>query len=306
MRYGVGYQGSKNRIADDIINILPSEERFVDLFGGGFAMSHCALLSGKYDSVLYNEYDKLCFDLIRNAIRGDYNPDKMDYHWISREDFFEKKSENPYIAFCWSFSNNARDYLFGKNVEPWKKAIWYARVLKDYSLLADMGIISDGSRADIKTHEAEYRMKYAEWYGKNISSRLTNLESLQNLESLERLQRLQSLEGLESLEMSNDTFLNYQHKQGDVVYCDPPYESAKKYRNGNFNHQEFYEWIATADYPIYFSSYFISDDRFTPIWAKNVYKLYGSTTNSKKSTEVLYCNDVALSTYGYASLLLSA
>ncbi len=58
MRYGVGYQGSKNRIAKDIINILPSGERFVDLFGGGFAMSHCALLSNKYNKVLYNEYDK--------------------------------------------------------------------------------------------------------------------------------------------------------------------------------------------------------------------------------------------------------
>ena len=33
--YGVPYQGNKSRIADIIINILPSGNRLVDLFGGG-------------------------------------------------------------------------------------------------------------------------------------------------------------------------------------------------------------------------------------------------------------------------------
>lgn len=33
--YGVSYQGNKSRIADIIINILPSGKRLVDLFGGG-------------------------------------------------------------------------------------------------------------------------------------------------------------------------------------------------------------------------------------------------------------------------------
>ena len=33
--YGVPYQGNKSRIADIIINILPSGKRLVDLFGGG-------------------------------------------------------------------------------------------------------------------------------------------------------------------------------------------------------------------------------------------------------------------------------
>lgn len=34
-RYGIGYMGSKNQIAEDIIKILPPAEYFVDLFGGG-------------------------------------------------------------------------------------------------------------------------------------------------------------------------------------------------------------------------------------------------------------------------------
>lgn len=52
-KYGIPYTGSKSKIADEIISVLPSGDRFVDLFGGGAAMSECALLSGKYESVFY-------------------------------------------------------------------------------------------------------------------------------------------------------------------------------------------------------------------------------------------------------------
>jgi site-specific DNA-adenine methylase len=40
--YGLPYMGSKNFIAEEIINILPTAKYFVDLFGGGGALSHCA------------------------------------------------------------------------------------------------------------------------------------------------------------------------------------------------------------------------------------------------------------------------
>lgn len=35
MIYGMPYLGSKNSIAEDIIDFLPSGNRLVDLFGGG-------------------------------------------------------------------------------------------------------------------------------------------------------------------------------------------------------------------------------------------------------------------------------
>ena len=50
--YGVPYQGNKSRIADIIINILPQGKRLVDLFGGGGAITHCGMLSGKWGGVL--------------------------------------------------------------------------------------------------------------------------------------------------------------------------------------------------------------------------------------------------------------
>ena len=35
-QYGIPYMGSKDKIADDILSVLPRGKRFVDLFGGGF------------------------------------------------------------------------------------------------------------------------------------------------------------------------------------------------------------------------------------------------------------------------------
>ena len=56
MNYGIPYQGSKNKIAKDIINFLPSGKRLVDLFGGGMAITHCAMLSDKWGNFLYNDF----------------------------------------------------------------------------------------------------------------------------------------------------------------------------------------------------------------------------------------------------------
>lgn len=45
MRYGVPYQGSKNKIAELVVEHLPSGHTLVDLFAGGCAVTHAALLS---------------------------------------------------------------------------------------------------------------------------------------------------------------------------------------------------------------------------------------------------------------------
>ena len=66
--YGIPYMGSKDKIAQSLIRELPSGRRFCDLFGGGFAMSHAAFLSDKWDEVLYNEFNPLIFNLIKDAL----------------------------------------------------------------------------------------------------------------------------------------------------------------------------------------------------------------------------------------------
>lgn len=154
MNFGMPYQGSKNKLAKDIIEQMPPAEHFYDLFGGGGAITHCAVLSGKYKYVHYNEINPLVVKGFEMAINGEFNNENR---WISREEFYQLKDTDPYVAICFSFGNNLVDYLYGKDIEPIKKALHYARVLNNQSLL------------DIE---------------------------LQRVESYERLKRLQSLESL--------------------------------------------------------------------------------------------------------------
>ena len=160
MRYGVPYQGSKNKIAEWVIDNLPEDEILVDLFAGGCAVTHAAMLSGKWDKIIANDIGDAP-ELFVDAINGKYADEKR---WISREDFQNLKDADAYVSLCWSFGNNRSRYLYAQEVEPWKKALHYARVFGDNSLLLEMGIDSDGSPADIKANEAEYKEKYIRWW----------------------------------------------------------------------------------------------------------------------------------------------
>ena len=61
MNYGIPYKGSKNQIADWILANLPKRKNLYDLFGGGGAITHRALLSNKFERVHYNEINGLRF-----------------------------------------------------------------------------------------------------------------------------------------------------------------------------------------------------------------------------------------------------
>ena len=143
------------------MRFLPKRKHLVDLFCGGCAVSHAALLIGKYEHVRINDINARCPTLFRDAVEGNYH---NETRWISREDFARLKDADPYVAFVWSFGNNLRSYMYSTEIEPWKKALHYARVLGDYSLMEEFGIHTDGSRADIIAHHDEYKKKYIRWW----------------------------------------------------------------------------------------------------------------------------------------------
>ena len=119
--------------------------------------------------------------------------------------------------------------------------------------------------------------------------RLESLESLESLQSLQSLERLQRLESLQSLDIKQGSYLDYVYKDGDIVYCDPPYEGTENYDKTDFNHAEFYDWVASRPYKVYFSSYEISDKRFYKVWSEKKRKLMCGSCRDKV-TEYLYCN----------------
>lgn len=136
MKYGLPYKGSKNKLAERIVRLLPQRTHLVDLFCGGCAVSHAALLMGKYEHIHINDINWMCPTLFIDALNGKYN---NETRWISREDFFRLRDTDPYVAVVWSFGNNLRNYLYSKEIEPLKKAIHYAMFFSDYSLGKELG-----------------------------------------------------------------------------------------------------------------------------------------------------------------------
>lgn len=125
MNYGLPYKGSKNSIAKWVISNLPASHTFVDLFAGGCAVTHAAILSGKFGRFIANDIAEYP-QVFRDAIDGKY---RNECRWISREDFFRLKDDDPYVRLCWSFGTGMQTYLYSPEVERFKKhmhAVFFA------------------------------------------------------------------------------------------------------------------------------------------------------------------------------------
>lgn len=276
--YGIPYQGSKTKIAPAIIARLPSGRRFCDLFGGGFAMSHCARLSRKYQTVLYNELNPLLPPLIQGGLNGDYNYNRFKPEFITRERFYAEKETNGYIKYIWSFGNAGKEYMFGKSLEPLKHEAHDFVVFGKHTVHCQ-----DAERVVTSKDIYQRRIQFCGYY-RSIRKRF----DLQQLEQLERLQQLERLEQLERhIIIQCGSYEQYQHEEGDIVYCDPPYEGTAEYDN-SFNHEAFYNWVASRPYQVWFSSYQGVKD-FKLVWAKQLRSSLGAG-NKSINFECLYTN----------------
>lgn len=182
--YGLPYMGSKNKLAEEIVNFLPQKKVLVDLFGGGGAISVCASQSGKYEKIIYNELNTLIAETFQKALNGDYENERR---WVSREEFEKMKKTDGYVAICFSFSNNCNTYMYGPKIEPYKRAYHYAIVFDDFGPFNEL--FDDETTEKIKksvegiTDLKERRIKFSHALGDYILS----LEKCEPLESNEKL-----------------------------------------------------------------------------------------------------------------------
>jgi len=128
MIYGLPYKGSKNRIAKKILDVLPPAPVLYDVFAGGCAITHAALLSGKYSRVVANDINGMIPHAFESAITGGFSNEDR---WISRDDFQKLYKTDPYVAICFSFGNNLHDYCYARELEPYKRALHYAVFWQD-------------------------------------------------------------------------------------------------------------------------------------------------------------------------------
>ena len=313
--YGLPYAGSKSRIAHWVIDQLPRGRVLIDAFAGGCAITHCALLSQKWQTIIANDINGKYPQLFLDAVRGKYRDERR---WISREDFERLKSQDAFFACCWSFGNNLQVYMYSKVIEPYKRALHYAIVLDDFAPMQElMPEVSQAVHEAIhlirNTHDRRITAQNVivetlkRLTGDNYAHQIIqsnplfrcirhsrrgaqSLGRLESLESLERLKRLQSLERLRVTSLSYDEI---DIPDDAVVYCDPPYHESYNilYEGtaGAFDHCAFYDWCVRVSKtnPIFISEYSIEDDRFE-IVAEKQKMTSMSPVKSFNVTERLY------------------
>lgn len=71
------------------------------------------------------------------------------------------------------------------------------------------------------------------------------------------------------------------------MYCDIPYKGTGEYKEGNFNHERFYDWANEIDYPVYISEY---EAPFEMIEMFSHRSSLSATNNKKKTVEKLFWN----------------
>ena len=309
------YKGSKNLLAQRILNCIPSASVFVDLFCGGCAVSHAALLSGRFARVVVNDIEGDVSRLFVAAVNGQY---KGESRWISREDFFRLKESDPFVRYCWSFGNNGMKYIYSEAVEPYKRALHYAVVFGDFAALRRLcPLVSDaaekalaglasrkarrievgraivrrlkqvGKPEDLKNNPLFGRIRLRD--GGVV--RKERLERLESLECLERLQSLECLERPQSLECLEMDYRDVQLPDGCVVYCDPPYAGTDGYglHKSAFDQEAFWNWARKCERLLFISEYSAPVD-FVPIMEVPHRSRLSQTTNNSV-TERLFVHE---------------
>jgi site-specific DNA-adenine methylase len=293
MKYGLPYRGSKSRIAADIVEHLPSGAALYDLFAGGCAVTHAAMVAGRWDRYVINDIQGDMPELFVNAISGKY---RNENRWISRDDFVALKDTDAYVRCCWSFGNDTKTYLYGREMEPYKRALHYAVVFDDFEPLGELCPEVCGACRWVLS-DIDDRSERRVAIGRAITSWLKahgTREMIMNNPLYKschfkggRKEGLESLQRLESLERYAADYREIPITKDATVYCDPPYKSANGYCTGTFDHDAFHEWARNADFPIYISEYSMPDD-FVRIWARDVNVLANQFGADGNVTEGLF------------------
>ena len=279
MRYGVPYKGSKNQIAEWITMSLPRAEYFVDLFCGGCAVTHAALLSRKWKRFIINDIDGRMPKLFLDAVYGKYTV-KNHPEWVSREEFHRLKDSDAYIAMVWSFGNNGKDYMYGEDIEQFKHDYHRAVFTDDISLLEPYGYKISS------THKKDVYERYLEFNRQIKEIARSDLDSVVRQREIESLQRLQSLQSLQSLHVD---YQAVEIPPNAVIYCDPPYKGTNCGKYDGFDSERFHKW-ALKQNNIFISEYNMPDD-FIVVDEVEKTILSAANGNSQKAVERLYTNE---------------
>ena len=296
IQYGLGYQGSKNAIAWQIVNRLPSNDTLVDLFCGGGAITHCAMTPrdsfqdnyGRFKNYIMNDVNSLIVKAVKMAFNGEF---KNETRWISRKEFKKLKDTDPYVAICFSFSNNLVGYMYNDNIAKYKKALHYAIMFNNWAYfrkLFSKEIYTESKELVEGITDTHARRMRIMSVIKGHKVKVDVKGRVAEVQSLERLERLERLESLQSVKFYSTDYHNVPIPPNSTVYCDIPYKDTGEYKAVDpFDHDAFYKWALSRDFPVFVSEYNMPDT-FTCLYKVKKNTLFSSQGTTGKKDEGLY------------------
>ena len=311
MNYGLNYMGSKNTIAEELVQYMlnrhPDRDIFVDATAGGMAMAHYILRETKNVKVIANDLNPYFIDLYRMMVT---NPDVVRdfaYTWMSREDIMRmlkdpdsepKKWKVAMAITIWSFGGKGESYLYSVDIMDEKHSvfdavmnnIWANNLLAFKETIPPKLLTNDG--IDFTNKRLEIVRLYGVFKGEQY-----------HLENLNRAERLMIMcndfyANRDRLSLYNKDYAVLIDGINDVtiprciVYLDPPYENTATYMIQNIDYLNFWKFTKKhqATMPVYVSSYAAPSD-ITKVWEKGKVVGIGGAKNRKITLERLYYNN---------------
>lgn len=305
--YGIPYMGCKQKLVDKIVPFIlnrhPGVDSFYDLFGGGGSVALYVVRKYPHLDVVYNERSKAISALMQHLKDSGEIP--LDF--VSREAFESGyKGDDWYsglLQCAWTFGNNQKSYLYGKPLEEFKRALAELVVTGKGDIEFIEKTANDLNKKeyskDVNTKIFLNPKRYTTPYQRRIvaAKQIPNVGALQHLTRLERLVQIENMPGIATLGISSGKSYDEVPIIGErpIIYCDPPYEGTAEYREGAFNHKEFYDWCMAQTVPVYVSSYKVSDPRFKRVKPINTRSLLNSSKSKESSYnyENIYWNGVS-------------
>lgn len=304
MSYGLPYMGSKSRIADKILDLIPPGEVFVDLFAGGCAVTHAAILRKQYRRYIVNDVTDYP-DLFLRACLGEIKMEQA--RWISREEFHAQKETDPLIRHLWSFGNRGYTYCYCRQIEPYMRAAFALLTAQDFTarrlafsatIAALFRYLREESGGALTLSQKHFKGgKTTEGFSYCAEDRKQNIERLRRVSVLERTARVVQLAGLTPPEVSRLDYRKVHIPPGAIVYADPPYAGCEEYEGAKgFDSAAFFDWARACPHPVFFSEYSAPQD-FSLIASFEVQKTLCDCRKEVYATERLYANPPALALF---------
>lgn len=309
--YGLPYMGSKNAIAEEIINILPSAEYFVDLFGGGGALTHCAFLSGKYQKFIYNELDTEVYTAFKLASNGEL-PDEAP-KWLSHEEFnIVRKGFYP-LKLLYTFGTQFKgDYFCSPKREiTYKNMYEYVtegkvdgilndELFKKYGFEFDRNILLEKMKVDMDSRITFIRAYIKKQFDvlkhyitdKDDYNILKDVRCFELLTRYNRLKKLGVMKG--AVEYFNGSYENVTIPDNSVVICDIPYRDTASYQEdeNSFDYEKFYDFCRNKNHLVFINEYSMPEDFYIVKYIAKTQILSSKHNGQKTYKEKLFCNKV--------------